>query len=670
MTVAPVSAGFAHLAIAGRRASSEKMADSRPAQWRRWSNTTRRGWRGAQLASPSARSIALGSTPRRASSTPQDAFAPRSSSLPVAARRSPIGSTRLPLGERRFISMAASEEMRSARGGRGSPAPTDKGVLLLLLPSVTDINGAGGVAARWKEYTRELEREGWTVELWTVDAPDQSRKIPRYHLANFPGTLTDSPGVGFMMQLWRRLNRAPLVASVVMTDLFSNVPVAMLCAGTGTPLIYSIHTDIAQLDGINLLPSSAAFLQGTAARLAHACVTTSPSFQRQLQSRGIRWCDRHYRPLPVDAIVSAADALSTEDVAATRDELTAGHPNRPVMAYVGRWSAEKRIHLLKSCRPAGTTLAIVGDGPMRRVVESWHDPPRVVVLTGMRPRAELARVYRATDWVASASAFETFGNVPYEAAHCGTPALLQDAQGFNDQVDAGESRGALLRFDAENGEARVAAAMDRTSGLLKNPARVRAAARKHAMHGTTLHDVASDVVERWKRGAPRKRRFACLVAAVLWSLALAAILALMKVLMVGCMWVGMDFTTGMAHQRKAKRAWRVKRAPSGTLTLDASGGASPQFGDASENNFSERRESPRGRTSRLSPPVPIQVPGDDSRGEVGEGWLSMAPVSPVSPARVLSPFADDAGLAAAVRVTRSGAAGASLATGRRRAVRL
>ena len=507
--------------------------------------------------------------------------------------------------------MAASEEMRSARGGRGSPAPTDKGVLLLLLPSVTDINGAGGVAARWKEYTRELEREGWTVELWTVDAPDQSRKIPRYHLANFPGTLTDSPGVGFMMKLWRRLNRAPLVASVVMTDLFSNVPVAMLCAGTGTPLIYSIHTDIAQLDGINLLPSSAAFLQGTAARLAHACVTTSPSFQRQLQSRGIRWCDRHYRPLPVDAIVSAADALSTEDVAATRDELTAGHPNRPVMAYVGRWSAEKRIHLLKSCRPAGTTLAIVGDGPMRRVVESWHDPPRVVVLTGMRPRAELARVYRATDWVASASAFETFGNVPYEAAHCGTPALLQDAQGFNDQVDAGESRGALLRFDAEDGEARVAAAMDRTSGLLKNPARVRAAARKHAMHGTTLHDVASDVVERWKRGAPRKRRFACLVAAVLWSLALAAILALMKVLMVGFMWVGVDFTTGMAHQRKAKRAWRVKRAPSGTLT---------ERGDGERGGIRrlERTQNEtRRRTSRVAQRTNVATIA--ARGDSGTG---------------------------------------------------
>jgi hypothetical protein len=71
----------------------------------------------------------------------------------------------------------------------------------------------------------------------------------------------------------------------------------------------------------------------------------------QLQSRGIKWCDQHYRPLPVDAVVRAAEALTDEQVAATRNQLTAGHPERPVMAYVGRWSAEKRMHLLKSCRP-------------------------------------------------------------------------------------------------------------------------------------------------------------------------------------------------------------------------------------------------------------------------------------------------------------------------------
>ena len=56
------------------------------------------------------------------------------------------------------------------------------------------------------------------------------------------------------------------------------------------------------------------------------------------------------------------------------------------------------MHLLKSCRPEGTTLCFVGDGPMREVVCQWHDPPRVVVLAGMRPRSELAAVYRAADW--------------------------------------------------------------------------------------------------------------------------------------------------------------------------------------------------------------------------------------------------------------------------------
>ena len=170
------------------------------------------------------------------------------------------------------------------------------------------------------------------------------------------------------------------------------------------------------------------------------------------------------------------------------------------MAYVGRWSAEKRLHLLVAARPAGTTLAFVGDGPMGETVESWSDPPRVVVLRGMRPREELAATYRAADWVVSASAFETFGNVPYEAAHCGTPALLQDAQGFRDQIDDAGDRGALLRFEKDpkeetrggegtarsrrlhsnappGGEAALAEAMDRTAPLLGDPERVKRARR-------------------------------------------------------------------------------------------------------------------------------------------------------------------------------------------------
>jgi len=79
-------------------------------------------------------------------------------------------------------------------------------------------------------------------------------------------------------------------------------------------------------------------------------VTTSPSFLLQLQAKGIPVTET-YRPLPVEAVVAAAEAMSDADVAATRRELTAGHPARPLLVYVGRWSAEKRLHLLKECRP-------------------------------------------------------------------------------------------------------------------------------------------------------------------------------------------------------------------------------------------------------------------------------------------------------------------------------
>ena len=612
--------------------------------------------------SPSLRNVAVPST---TSSGSWDV-----PSSPVSRRR--VGSATSP--------PTTPNSMASDRAGASADAAAslfpenepEPGVVMLLVPSVTDINGAGGVAARWREYARELERGGYAVELWTVDSQDPNTKIPRYRLANFPGTLTDSPGAGFVWKIWSRLTRHDElklddttdgttgknknVRAVIMTDLFSNVPLALLCAGAGVPLVYSIHTDIAQLDGINLLPSSAAFLQGCAGRLATVCVTTSQGFAKQLRARGIRWVGKHYRPLPVDAVARASRDATEAEVAEARREMCAGAVDRPLLAYVGRWSAEKRLHLLKQCRPAGVTLAFIGDGPMREVVEQWHDPPRVVVLPGMRPRDRLAVAYRAADWVVSASAFETFGNVPYEAAHCGTPALLQDAQGFNDQIDREtEDRGALLRFDAADGEKSVAAAMDRTAPLLADPERVRAAARAKSRDGVTVTEVLAEALEMGARGrtgdggrasvrVTSRRRLSCLALAFVWATCLAGVLAIMKVCMVGFMWVGVDFTAGMAHQRGAKKKWRARRSPSVADDLDA------------------------------------LLAGDRGRGgeknDASPASAAKAFSSPPSPARVLKPWAERGGggggdaAAGAFARKKGPATFPGLATGRRRATRM
>ena len=611
--------------------------------------------------SPSLRDVAVPST---TSSGSWDV-----PSSPVSRRR--VGSATSPPTTPN--SMASDRAGACADAAVSLSPENEPGVVMLLVPSVTDINGAGGVAARWREYARELERGGYAVELWTVDSQDPNTKIPRYRLANFPGTLTDSPGAGFVWKIWSRLTRHDEpklddttdgstgmnknVRAVIMTDLFSNVPLALLCAGAGVPLVYSIHTDIAQLDGINLLPSSAAFLQGCAGRLATVCVTTSQGFAKQLRARGIRWVRKHYRPLPVDAVARASRDATEAEVAEARREMCAGAVDRPLLAYVGRWSAEKRLHLLKQCRPAGVTLAFIGDGPMREVVEQWHDPPRVVVLPGMRPRDRLAVAYRAADWVVSASAFETFGNVPYEAAHCGTPALLQDAQGFNDQIDREtEDRGALLRFDAADGEKSVAAAMDRTAPLLADPERVRAAARAKSRDGVTVTEVLAEALEMGARGrtgdgsrasvrVTSRRRLSCLALAFVWATCLAGVLAIMKVCMVGFMWVGVDFTAGMAHQRGAKKKWRAKRSPSVADDLDAL-----------------LVGNPSGRGGEDASPASASKKNAFS--------------SPPSPARILKPWAERGGgarggdAAAGAFARKKGPASAGLATGRRRATRM
>ena len=225
----------------------------------------------------------------------------------------------------------------------------------------------------------------------------------------------------------------------------------------------------------------------------------------------------------------------------------------------------------------------------------------------------------------SASAFETFGNVPYEAAHCGTPALLQDAQGFNDQIDREtEDRGALLRFDTADGEKSVAAAMDRTAPLLADPERVRAAARAKSRDGVTVTEVLAEALEMGARertgeggrAFQKMRRLSCLALAFAWATCLAGVLAIMKVCMVGFMWVGVDFTAGMAHQRGAKKKWRARRSPSVADDLDA----------------------------LLAGDQGTRAGGEDASPAA---FAAKAFSSPPSPARVLKPWAENAAAGAA-----------------------
>jgi len=401
--------------------------------------------------------------------------------------------------------MPPCQELREAVFASGDAVPcypkatssySDAGVVLCVLPSVKDCNGAGGVAMRWKEYTAELQQSGFTTEIWSIDADQFERRIPRLVHPRFPNTLADCPSSSFILRLWSRLSsanqRRPV--AVIMTDLFNNVPISLVCRAAQVPLVYSIHTDLSKLDGGPVWISNLS--QRFASCNAAVTITTSPSFQTLLQSSGVTRCTRHYRPIPCSNIVQRFELLPQSEIEQMRIKMTAGNPTRKLLVYVGRWSLEKRMHLLVKCAPEDATLCFIGDGQIAETVMSWADEPRVVCLRGMLPREQLAIVYAAADWVVSASDFETFGNVPFEAAHVGTPALLQNAQGFVDQIDKQENRGALIYYDAPDGAQQLSAAMERTERLLSQPAIVRKAAVDQSRQGYTISSVVHEVMHQ------------------------------------------------------------------------------------------------------------------------------------------------------------------------------
>jgi glycosyltransferase involved in cell wall biosynthesis len=121
-----------------------------------------------------------------------------------------------------------------------------------------------------------------------------------------------------------------------------------------------------------------------------------------------------------------------------RARLSGGDVHAPLLLYVGRLAAEKRVewlHPLIESLP-GARLAIVGDGPMRRRLEDlFADTP--TVFTGYLQGDDLAHAYASADLFVFPSASETFGNVVLEAMASGLPVIAPRAGGPVDHVRDG-----------------------------------------------------------------------------------------------------------------------------------------------------------------------------------------------------------------------------------------
>jgi glycosyltransferase involved in cell wall biosynthesis len=109
----------------------------------------------------------------------------------------------------------------------------------------------------------------------------------------------------------------------------------------------------------------------------------------------------------------------------------------PVLLYVGRLAAEKRVELalnaFQSARrfDARARMIVVGDGPRRAALEREFPAVRFI---GTQTGDALAACYASADLFVFPSESETFGNVTLEALASGLPVIAFDSGAASEYV--------------------------------------------------------------------------------------------------------------------------------------------------------------------------------------------------------------------------------------------
>ncbi|MDH7488202.1 MAG: glycosyltransferase family 1 protein [Anaerolineae bacterium] len=216
----------------------------------------------------------------------------------------------------------------------------------------------------------------------------------------------------------------------------------------GVPVVASYQTDLpgfAERWGLGLLrePLWAYFrwLHNQAdLNLCPSCAT-----QRELLSQGFERVQVWGRGVDTHRFNPAHRS------AERRILLSGGHPEAPLLIYVGRLSPEKRVEWLLPVLKAvpEARLAIVGDGPSRPILERLFKDTNTV-FTGHLGGDNLAQAYASGDIFVFPAANETFGNVVLEAMASGLPVVAPRAGEPSDLITHGE-RGLLFEPGDQDG---------------------------------------------------------------------------------------------------------------------------------------------------------------------------------------------------------------------------
>lgn len=294
-----------------------------------------------------------------------------------------------------------------------------------------------GIVTRLSHTVEHLQRSGDQVLVFSPDGGLREYKGAKIHgVSAFPFPLYPElklalprPSIGEALEQFRPdlihvVNPAVLGLAGVFYSKTLNIP-----------LMASYHTHLPKyLEHYGL-----GMLEGVLWELLKAChnqarlnLCTSTAMVEELQSHGIERVDLWQRG--VDTELFHPD-LASRDV---RSHLSQGHPDAPLLLYVGRLSAEKEIDRIKPILQAipEARLALVGGGPYREELEK-HFAGTPTHFVGYLTGKDLGAAFASADAFVFPSRTETLGLVLLEAMAAGCPVVAARSGGIPDIVTDG-----------------------------------------------------------------------------------------------------------------------------------------------------------------------------------------------------------------------------------------
>ncbi len=200
------------------------------------------------------------------------------------------------------------------------------------------------------------------------------------------------------------------------------------------PLVASFHQDIASVASyyhFGLLEPAIWAHTRRLQRFAGANLVTSQAMATTVAAHGIG--PPELWPYGVD--LDLFDPARRNQAARLR--LTGGAPAELIALYVGRLAPEKQLERLAPlAADPGVHLSVVGDGPLRRTLQSRLSGPGVTFV-GTLAGTELAEAYASADVFVFPSTNETLGLVLPEALASGLPVVAFETPTSSEILGAG-----------------------------------------------------------------------------------------------------------------------------------------------------------------------------------------------------------------------------------------